>query len=90
MKKKSSCRKAASSDPPFLKMISDAIATLKERTGSSQYVIAKFIEEKHKQLPSNFKKLLHVQIKTFVAFKLLSTSATAKKPSTAAESRNVA
>ncbi|XP_056846895.1 histone H1.2-like [Raphanus sativus] len=30
------------------KMIKDAIVLLKERTGSSQYAIQKFIEEKHK------------------------------------------
>ncbi|XVE89907.1 hypothetical protein DITRI_Ditri20bG0033400 [Diplodiscus trichospermus] len=82
--------KSVSSHPPFLEMISDAIVTLKERTGSSQYAITKFIEEKHKQLPSNFRKLLFIQIKKFVAsgklvkvkasFKLPSASAIAKKP----------
>lgn len=74
-------------------MISDAILSLKERTGSSQYVIAKFIEEKHKQLPSNFRKILLVQVKKFVAsgklvkvkasYKLPPASAVAKKPATA-------
>ncbi|RWR94236.1 histone H1-like protein [Cinnamomum micranthum f. kanehirae] len=34
--------------PPYLKMISEAISSLKERTGSSQQAIAKFIEEKYK------------------------------------------
>jgi histone H1/5 len=48
-------------------MIKDAIVSLKERTGSSQYAIAKFIEEKHKQLPSNFKKLLLQNLKKNVA-----------------------
>jgi len=50
-----------------LQMIKDAIVSLKERTGSSQYAIAKFIEEKHKQLPSNFKKLLLQNLKKNVA-----------------------
>jgi histone H1/5 len=48
-------------------MIKDAIVTLEERTGSSQFAIAKFIEEKHKQLPSNFKKLLLHNLKKNVA-----------------------
>ena len=49
-------------------MISEAIATLKERTGSSQYAIGKFLEDKHKDhLPSNFRKQLLVQIKKLVA-----------------------
>nr|KYP74216.1 Histone H1 [Cajanus cajan] len=48
-------------------MIADAIASLKERTGSSQPAIAKFIEEKHsKVLPSNFRKLLSLQLKKLV------------------------
>ncbi|XVF31092.1 hypothetical protein REPUB_Repub16aG0115800 [Reevesia pubescens] len=86
--------RSVSSHPPFLEMISDAIVTLKERTGSSQYAITKFIEEKHKRLPSNFRKVLLVQMKKFVAsgkivkvkasFKLPSASAVAKKPVAAA------
>ncbi|KAL4354953.1 hypothetical protein GQ457_06G018920 [Hibiscus cannabinus] len=85
--------KSASSHPPFLDMISNAILSLKERTGSSQYAIAKFIEEKYKQLPPNFRKLLLVQLKKFVAsgklvkvkasYKLPPASAAAKKPVTA-------
>ncbi|CAI9110362.1 OLC1v1010370C1 [Oldenlandia corymbosa var. corymbosa] len=40
-------------------MIKEAIATLKERTGSSVPAIAKFVEDKEgKNLPPNFKKLL--------------------------------
>lgn len=50
-----------------LQMISEAITTLKERTGSSQVAIAKFIEEKQKDLPANFRKLLLVQLKKLVA-----------------------
>ncbi|KAJ6757359.1 HISTONE H1-LIKE [Salix koriyanagi] len=78
--------------PSFHVMISDAILTLKERTGSSQYAITKFLEEKHKkQLPANFRKLLLVQLKKLVtseklvkvknSFKLPSArSSPAKKP----------
>lgn len=48
-------------------MIADAISTLKERNGSSQQAIAKFIEEKHdKVLPPNFRKLLSLQLKNLV------------------------
>ncbi|XP_050238589.1 histone H1-like [Mercurialis annua] len=53
--------------PPYFEMISEAILTLKERTGSSQPAIAKFMEENYKDgLPQNFKKLLSVQLKKFV------------------------
>ncbi|GMY17026.1 histone H1-like [Fagus crenata] len=53
--------------PPYFEMISEAILTLKDRTGSSQQAIAKFIEDKYKQvLPTNFKKVLSVQLKKFV------------------------
>ena len=41
--------------------------SLKERTGSSQYAITKFIEEKHKQLPQSFRKLLLFNLKKLVA-----------------------
>ncbi|KAG7970977.1 hypothetical protein I3843_07G111900 [Carya illinoinensis] len=53
--------------PPYFEMISEAILTLKDRTGSSQQAIAKFAEEKYKKvLPPNFKKVLSVQLKRFV------------------------
>ncbi|KAL9401413.1 hypothetical protein Peur_005262 [Populus x canadensis] len=46
----------------------EAIVALKERSGSSQIAIAKFLEEKHKSnLAANFKKLLVVQLKKLVA-----------------------
>ncbi|KAB5569493.1 hypothetical protein DKX38_003286 [Salix brachista] len=59
---------APSSPPPYFKMITEAITALKDRTGSSQPAIARFIEEKYKKssLPSNFKKVLSVQLKKFV------------------------
>lgn len=48
-------------------MISEAILTLKDRTGSSQPAIAKFIDDKYKkELPQNFKTVLSVQLKKFV------------------------
>ncbi|CAK7327191.1 unnamed protein product [Dovyalis caffra] len=54
--------------PTYHEMVKEAIVALKERTGSSQIAIAKFIEEKQKSnLPANFKKLLLVQLKKLVA-----------------------
>ncbi|KAK7269641.1 hypothetical protein RIF29_22375 [Crotalaria pallida] len=48
-------------------MITDAITTLKERNGSSQPAISKFIQHKHnKALPPNFKSLLSHHLKKFV------------------------
>ncbi|KAJ7973024.1 histone H1-like [Quillaja saponaria] len=53
--------------PPYFEMISEALTTLNDRTGSSQQAIAKFIEDKYKKsLPPNFKKMLSVQLKKFV------------------------
>ncbi|KAG6606395.1 Histone H1.2, partial [Cucurbita argyrosperma subsp. sororia] len=81
--------------PPYEEMIKDAIVTLKERTGSSQYAITKFIEEKQKQLPSNFKKLLLFHLKKLVAsgklvkvkssFKLKSAKSAIVKPASPAK-----
>lgn len=52
------------SHPTYLQMITEAIISLKERTGSSQYAIAAFIGNKYQsQLPANFKKLLTVQLR---------------------------
>lgn len=55
------------SHPTYFEMVSVAITTLKERNGSSQYAIQKFVEEKYKQLPANFRKLLLVSLRKFVA-----------------------
>ena len=45
-------------------MIVEAIGALKERTGSSQYAIAKYLEDKYKTaLPPNFKKTLTLQLR---------------------------
>ncbi|CAI0559594.1 unnamed protein product [Linum tenue] len=74
--------KAARSYPSFEEMITEAIKTLKERTGSSQIAIAKCIEDKHKNLPSNFRKLLLIQSKRLVASgKLVKVKASFKLPS---------
>ncbi|KAM0878909.1 hypothetical protein ACQ4PT_034558 [Festuca glaucescens] len=52
------------SHPPYFEMIKEAIAALKDRTGSSSVAIAKYMEEKHgKSLPANFKKTLSVQLR---------------------------
>ncbi|KAL2935936.1 Histone H1.2 [Bienertia sinuspersici] len=61
--------KSPLSHPPYIDMITEALVSLKERTGSSHYAIAKHIEEqqKVKDLPPNFKKLLFNQLKKFVA-----------------------
>ncbi|XP_027185508.1 histone H1-like isoform X2 [Coffea eugenioides] len=51
----------------FRHMISEAITSLKDRHGSSQPAIAKFVERKYRELlPPNFKKLLSIQLKKFV------------------------
>ncbi|OAY44260.1 hypothetical protein MANES_08G136200v8 [Manihot esculenta] len=86
--KKTAVEKKAKSPrayPSFLVMITDAIVILKERTGSSQHAITKFIEEKQKKLPSNFKKLLLVQLKRLVASgKLVKVKNSYKLPPTRA------
>jgi histone H1/5 len=59
---------AAASHPTYFEMIKEAIAALKDRTGSSSVAIAKYIQEKHgKSLPANFKKMLSVQLRSSAA-----------------------
>lgn len=49
-------------------MIKEALLSLNEKSGSSPYAIAKFMEEKHKAvLPANFKKILALQLKNSAA-----------------------
>ncbi|CAI0392900.1 unnamed protein product [Linum tenue] len=49
-------------------MIKDALLALNEKSGSSPYAIAKFMEEKHKAvLPANFRKTLAMQLKNSAA-----------------------
>ncbi|KAL9243199.1 hypothetical protein vseg_017114 [Gypsophila vaccaria] len=61
--------KPSPSHPPYIQMITEAITAMKDRTGSSLPAIAKHIEEeqKIKDLPANFRKLLFIQLKKFVA-----------------------
>ena len=67
--------------PSYFEMIKDAIVTLKDKTGSSQHAITKFIEDKQKNLPSNFRKLLLVQLKKLVASgKLVKVKSSYKLP----------
>ncbi|KAF3580625.1 hypothetical protein DY000_02034855 [Brassica cretica] len=75
-------KRTSSSHPTYEEMIKDAITTLKERTGSSQYAIQKFIEEKQKSLPPTFRKLLLVNLKRLVASgKLVKVKGSFKLPS---------
>ncbi|KAL3591960.1 hypothetical protein D5086_010600 [Populus alba] len=54
--------------PPYFQMIKEAILALNEKSGSSPYAIAKYMEEKHKAvLPANFKKILGLQLKNSAA-----------------------
>ena len=49
-------------------MIKEALVALQEKSGSSSYAIAKYMEEKHKAvLPANYKKMLALQLKNFTA-----------------------
>ncbi|KMT09531.1 hypothetical protein BVRB_6g129940 [Beta vulgaris subsp. vulgaris] len=69
-KQKSSMEKKhkAPSHPPYFQMIKEAILALNEKGGSSPYAIAKFMEQKHKTvLPSNFRKILGLQLKNSVS-----------------------
>ncbi|KAF9618903.1 hypothetical protein IFM89_002898 [Coptis chinensis] len=60
-------KKSTPSHPPYFQMIKEALLALKEKGGSSPYAIAKYMEEKHKEvLPANFKKMLAVQLKNNV------------------------
>ncbi|KAH7283520.1 hypothetical protein KP509_34G011100 [Ceratopteris richardii] len=70
--KKPRALRAPSGHPPYLQMIAEAIAALKERSGSSQPAIVKFLDGKYKAvLPPNYKKQLSVQLKKFVVKKKL-------------------
>nr|CAJ27513.1 histone H1 subtype 7 [Pisum sativum]CCP19595.1 histone H1 subtype 7 [Pisum sativum subsp. sativum] len=65
--KKTAAAKKPLSHPTFAEMITEAITSLKERTGSSQYAITKFIEEKYKDLPPTYRKLVLLHLKKSVA-----------------------
>lgn len=51
--------------PPYVDMIKEALVTLKERNGSSQQALKKFIGGKYK-LPQGWEKTLSVQLKRLV------------------------
>ncbi|KAL6130557.1 hypothetical protein ACLB2K_068936 [Fragaria x ananassa] len=71
-------------------MITEAIVALNKRIGSSQYAITKFMEEKHKQLPQSFRKLLLLNLKKLVASgKLLKVKASFKLPPRYLSHRNL-
>ncbi|KAL5985890.1 hypothetical protein ACLOJK_027880 [Asimina triloba] len=54
--------------PPYFQMIKEAILALQDKSGSSTYAIAKYVEQKHQSvLPANFKKMLALQLKNFTA-----------------------
>ncbi|KAL1536845.1 histone H1-like [Salvia divinorum] len=56
------------SHPPYFEMIKEALLALNERSGSSPYAIAKYMEDKHKSvLPANFRKILGLQLKNSAA-----------------------
>lgn len=89
-KKAPKTAKSSPSHPPYIEMAKEAIVALKERAGSSHYAIAKYIEEKQGRgrLPPNFKKLLFLQLKRFVASgKLVKVKNSFKVPSATAASK---
>ncbi|KAG6394431.1 hypothetical protein SASPL_145015 [Salvia splendens] len=56
------------SHPPYFEMIKEALLALNERSGSSPYAIAKYMEDTHKSvLPANFRKILGLQLKNSAA-----------------------
>ncbi|CAL5324298.1 unnamed protein product [Camellia sinensis] len=56
------------SHPPYFQMIKEALLALNEKSGSSPYAIAKYMEEEHKPvLPENFRKILGLQLKNSAA-----------------------
>ena len=48
-------------------MVKEAILALKEKSGSSPVAIHKFLAAKYKEVPTNFKKILGLQLKKFSA-----------------------
>ncbi|GMP72332.1 hypothetical protein CsSME_00030414 [Camellia sinensis var. sinensis] len=71
------------SHPPYVEMVTEAIVTWKEKNGSSQDAITKFAEEKHKNHPANFKKLLLFHLKKLVVSgKLVKVKGSFKLPAT--------
>ncbi|KAH9602764.1 hypothetical protein KSS87_023052 [Heliosperma pusillum] len=80
--------RSSPSHPTYVEMITEALTTLKEKNGSSQHAIQKFIEENHKNLPSNFRKLLLGSLRKLVASgKLVKVKNSFKLPSTRSASK---
>lgn len=55
--------KVAPSHPPYVDIIKEAITSLKERNGSSNQAIRKFVASKHPNLPANWEKVLGLQLR---------------------------
>ncbi|XAR73795.1 hypothetical protein NMG60_11007884 [Bertholletia excelsa] len=67
-KKPRAPREKTAPHPPYFQMIKEALLALNEKSGSSPYAIAKYMEEKHKAvLPANFRKMLGLQLKNSAA-----------------------
>ncbi|KAI3889263.1 hypothetical protein MKX03_003940 [Papaver bracteatum] len=67
-KKPKSDKASHPAHPPYFQMIKESLLALNEKGGSSPYAIAKYMEEKHKDvLPANYKKMLGVQLKNCAA-----------------------
>lgn len=55
--------KVAPSHPPYVDIIKDAITTLKDRNGSSNQSIRKYVGSKYPSLPANWEKVLGLQLR---------------------------
>ncbi|XP_058750358.1 telomere repeat-binding factor 4-like [Vicia villosa] len=52
--------------PRYNAMVFDALSTLKDANGSDLNAIASFIEQKHQQVPQNFRRALSSRLRTLV------------------------
>ncbi|CAI8607980.1 unnamed protein product [Vicia faba] len=52
--------------PRYNAMVFDALSTLKDTNGSDLNAIASFIEQKHQQVPQNFRRALSSRLRTLV------------------------
>ena len=59
----STAAKATSAHPPFATMISEALTTLKDRSGSSRQALKKYISENYKVNEATFTKLFNRYLK---------------------------
>ncbi|KAK9865253.1 hypothetical protein WJX84_009966 [Apatococcus fuscideae] len=55
--------KTAPAHPPYVELVKEAIVSLKDRNGSSQQAIRKFVGDKHPHLPQGWEKTLSLQLK---------------------------